>query len=127
MKANIVNTTDDKLELTDDDELETQKSIIQQSLDEIASELGLAMRDANLDYPVGLTVPISGAALITMVTPDDPSDDEWSHITAIVRQIVAKRLGGIRLRSRPLKCAMANAPMSASEITHNALKSDTRS
>ena len=34
-----------------------------------------------------------------MVTPDDPSDDDWSHATAIVRQIVAKRLGGIRLRS----------------------------
>ena len=62
-----------------------------------------------------------------MVTPVDPSDDEWSHATAIVRQIVAKRLGGIRLRSRPLTCAMANTPMSASEITHNALKFDTRS
>ena len=91
MKANIVNTTDDKLESADDDKLETQKSIIQQSLDEIASELGLAMRDANLDYPVGLTVPISGEALITMVTPVDPSDDDWSHATAIVRQCSATR------------------------------------
>ena len=85
------------------------------------------MRDVHLDYPVGLTVPISGEALITMVTPVDPSDDDWSHATAIVRQIVAKRLGGIRLRSRPLTCAMANAPMNAAEITRNALEFDTRS
>ena len=54
-----MNTTDDQLESTDD-ELETQKSLIRQSLDDIASELGLAMRDANLDYPVGLTVPSLG-------------------------------------------------------------------
>ena len=57
-----MNTTDDKLESADDDKLGTQKSIIRQSLDEIASELGLAMRDTNLDYPVGLTVPTRGGA-----------------------------------------------------------------
>ena len=126
-KVSIMNTTDDQLEPTDDDKLETQKSIIRQSIDEIASELGLAMRDANLDYPIGLTVPISGEALITMVTPVDPSDDDWSRATAIVRQIVSTRLGGIRLRSRPLICAMANAPMNATEITRNVLDFDTRS
>ena len=122
-----MNTTDDQLEPTDDDELETQRSIIRQSLDEIAEELGVAMRAANLHYPIGLTVPISGEALVTMVTPVDPSDDDWSHATAIVRQIVSRRLGGIRLRSRPLTCAMANAPMNAAEITRNALEFDTRS
>jgi hypothetical protein len=127
MKASIMNITDDQLEPMDDGELGTQRSLIRQSLDDIADEVGIAMRGANMNYPIGLAVPISGAALITMVTPVDPSDDDWSHATAIVRQIVAKRLGGIRLRSRPLTCAMANAPMNAAEITHNALKFDTRS
>ena len=122
-----MNTTDDQLEPTDDDELETQRSIIRRSLDEIGEELGVAMRAANLHYPIGLTVPISGEALVTMVTPVDPSDDDWSHATAIVRQIVSRRLGGIRLRSRPLTCAMANAPMNAAERTRNILDFDTRS
>ena len=89
-------------------------------------EVGIAMRDAHLDYPVGLTVPISGEAPITMVIPVDPSDDDWSHATAIDRQIVAKRLGGIRLRSRPLTCAMANAPMNATDISRNMIEFDTR-
>jgi hypothetical protein len=121
-----VNTPDDNLKSTDDDELETQKALIRQSLDQIAKEVGIAMRDAHLDYPVGLTVPISGEALITMVTPVDPPDDEWSHAATIVCQIVGKRLGDIRLRSRPLTCAMANAPMTAADITRNMLEFNTR-
>jgi hypothetical protein len=121
-----MNTTDDQLP-TDDGQLEAQRSIIRESLDEIANELGISMREARLDYPVGLAVPISGEALVTMVTRVDPSDDDWSRATAIVCQIVAKRLGGIRLRSRPLTCAMANAPINAAEIARNALEFDTRS
>ena len=121
-----MNTTDDQRDTTNDGQLETQRSIIRQSLDEFAEELGVAMRAANLHYPIGLTVPISGEALVTMVTPVDPSDDDWSHTTAIVRQIVSRRLGGIRLRSRPLTCAMANTPINTAEITRNELEFDTR-
>ena len=120
-------TTDDQLEPTDDDELEARKSIIRESLGEFAEELSVAMRAANLHYPIGLTVPHSGEAFVTMVTPVDPSDDDWSQATAIVRQIVPRRLDGKRLRSRPLTCAMANAPMNAAEITRNTLEFDTRS
>jgi hypothetical protein len=122
-----MNTTNDQREPTDDDELETQRSIIRESLDEFAEELSVAMRAANLHYPIGLTVPHSGEAFVTMVTPVDPSDDDWSQATAIVRQIVPRRLDGKRLRSRPLTCAMANAPMNAAEITRNTLEFDTRS
>jgi hypothetical protein len=121
-----MNTTDDELESTDDGGLETQRTLIRQSLDQIANEVGMAMRDAHLDCPVALTVPISGEALVMMVTPVDPSDDDWSHAAAIVCQIVSKRLGDIRLRSRPLTCAMANAPMNATELTRNMLRFDTR-
>ena len=37
---------------------------------------GSGMRDARLHFPLGLTVPNSGDAVATMVTPDDPSDDD---------------------------------------------------
>ena len=74
-----MNTTNDQREPTDDDELETQRSIIRESLDEFAEELSVAMRAANLHYPIGLTVPHSGEAFVTMVTPVDPSDDDWSQ------------------------------------------------
>ena len=43
-----MNTTDDQLESTDDDELETQKALIRQSLDQIAKEVGIAMRDVHI-------------------------------------------------------------------------------
>jgi hypothetical protein len=65
------------------------ESVIRQSLDEIANEVGAALRDARLDFPVGLTIPSSGYALITMATPVDPSDDDLSQATAIVRHIVS--------------------------------------
>ena len=90
-----------------------QRSIIRQSLDEIANDVGMAMRDASLDFFLGLAVQNSGEALLTMVTPGDPSDEDWSHATGIV----SKKLGGMRLRSRPLACAEANATMNAVDIT----------
>lgn len=121
-----MDTIDEQQELSDDDDLETLRSIIRQSLDEIASDIGAAMRDAHLNFPVGLTCSSSGSAIVTMVTPVDPSEDDWSHATNIVREVVAKKLGGIRLRSRSLPCAMVNATMSGTEITTNALDFDTR-
>jgi hypothetical protein len=102
-----------------DDNLETQRSIVRQSLDGIANDVGMAMRDARLDFPLGLTVPNSGYAITTMVTPVavDPSDADWLLATGIVRRVVSERLGGMRLRCRPLSCAMVNAPMSVTDLT----------
>ena len=85
------------------------------------------MREAGLHFQLGLTVPTSGLTLITMVTQEDPGDRDWSHAAAIVCQTVSKKLGAIQLRSQSLMCAMANAPIVAAEITHNALDFDTRS
>ena len=123
-----MNNTDDQLEAaTDDDELENQKAIIRHSLNDIVNEVGMKMRTGGLHFQLGLTVSTSGQALITIVTQEDPDDRDWSHATAIVRQIVGKKLGGMRLRSRSLRCAMANAPIVAAEITHNTFDFDTRS
>jgi hypothetical protein len=110
-----------------DDDIETQRLIVGQSLHEISNEVGIALRGADLNFPVGLATPHSGHAIVTMVTTVDPSNDEWEHASAIVRQIVSKRLGGIRLRSRHLPCSMANAPMNCTDITPNVLAFDTRS
>ena len=113
----IMDTNDEQQEPSDDDDLETLRSIIRQSLNEIANDIGTAMRDAHLNFPVGLTCPSSGCSVVTMVTPVDPSDDDWARATSIVRQIVTGKLGGVRLRSRPLPCAMVSATMGAAEVT----------
>jgi hypothetical protein len=113
-------------EAFDEHDLETQRSIIRQSFDEIISDIGIAMRDAHLTFPLGITVPSSGA-FISMMTPCDPSDEEWEQASAIVQQVVGKRLGGIRLRSNHLPCAMVNSTMNATEITPNVLDFNVRS
>jgi hypothetical protein len=80
-------------------------------LDEIADEVGTALRDAHLDFPVYLAVPNSGDAVATVACPLDPSDEDWSNAAAIVCRIMAKRLGVVRLRSRGLVCAVAGTSM----------------
>jgi hypothetical protein len=108
---------DDQNEASADDKLDAQREIIRQSLNEIANDIGMAMRDVGLRFPVFLTVRDNGDALATIATPLDPSDDDWSRASEIVCQIIERKIGGGRLRSRALPCAVANAvPMSAAEV-----------
>jgi hypothetical protein len=100
------------VELTPD----AQREIIRLALDEIAAQVGTALRDAHLDFPVFLTVPNSGTSVATMACPLDPSDGDWSHASAIVCRIIGQRLGDVRLRGRPLHCAVANAKMGANDV-----------
>jgi hypothetical protein len=102
---------------------EAQRAVIRQSLDEIAAEVGVALRDAHLDFPVYITVPNSGESLATMACPLDPSNGDWSHASAIVCRIIGQRLGDARLRGRPLHCAVANATVGAAEVMAD-LRSD---
>ena len=51
-----------------------------------------------------------------IVSPLDPSDGDWSHASAIVCRIMGQRLGDVRLRGRPLHCAVANATMGAADV-----------
>ena len=53
-----------------------QRDLIRQSLNEIASDLSMEMRD--------------------------PSDEDWEKVTAIVCRILQKRIGGGRLRGKEL-------------------------
>ena len=121
---------DDQQEpFSDDDDaaLEEQRSIIRQSLDQIAADVGTALFEANLTFPIGLTTPSSGRAFLTVVTQNDPSDEEWAQASEIVRHIVSTKLNGIALCSRSLPCTMVNAPISAAEISPSTLAFDTPS
>jgi hypothetical protein len=95
---------------------EAQREIIQQSLGEIAAEVATALRDADLDFPIFLTVPNSGESLATMASRLDPADEDWSHASAIVCRIIGKRIGDARLHGRSLHCAVANATIAATDV-----------
>jgi len=90
---------------------------IRSALNEIADEVGTALQEAGLDFPIYLTVPFSGDALATIACSLDPSDSDWSQALAIVSRIVGKRLGDVRLRGRELVCASANETIAAADAT----------
>ena len=94
-----------------------QRDLIRQSLNEIANDLSMEMRDAALDFPVYMTVPHSGNSLATIATPLDPSDEDWEKVTAIVCRILQKRIGGGRLRGTELTCVIAPGSMAAADVT----------
>jgi hypothetical protein len=95
---------------------DAQREVIRLALDEIAAEVGIALRDARLDFPVFLTVPSSGYSFATMACPLDPSDGDWASASAIVCRIIGQRLGDVRLRGRALQCAVANATIAATDV-----------
>jgi hypothetical protein len=95
---------------------DAHREIIRQSLDDLANEVAIALRDAHLGFPVYIAVPNSGQSVAGMACPLDPSDSDWSLASAIVCRIIGQRLGDIRLRGRPLHCAVANATMGATEV-----------
>ena len=49
--------------------LETQRSTIRQSFDAIVADIGTEMRRAHLRFPLGIAIPSSGFAFITILTP----------------------------------------------------------
>ena len=98
--------------------LDAQRDIIRQSLDAITNDIGMAMRDVGLTFPVYITVRNSGDALVTIATPVDPSDEEWQQASAIVCRTLEARVGCDRLRGRELACAIANAgAINAADVT----------
>jgi hypothetical protein len=102
---------------SEDDTLHAQRDIIRESLNEIADDIGMAMRDEGLHFPVYITVRNSGDSLATIATPLDPSDDDWSRAAAIICEVIEKKIDSGKLTSRALPCAVANAaPMSVAEV-----------
>jgi hypothetical protein len=103
-------------ELSSDNQIESKREIIRGCLNEVIVEIGDRLREAGLNAPIFLTVPRSGDAIVTMATPLDPSDNEWSQVTKIVCSTVSERLNGLKLRGREMICAMANSTMVAADL-----------
>ena len=101
-----------------DDTLDAQRDIIRQSINEIANDIGIKMRDVGLTFPVYITVRNSGDSLVTIATPLDPSDADWQRAREIVCRTLEERIGCNRLRGRELACAIANAgAINAADVT----------
>jgi hypothetical protein len=98
--------------------MDAQRDKVRKSLDEITNEIGMALRDAGLTFPIYITVPTSGNSLAMTATPLDPSDADWEQARIIVNEIIEKTIGCGKLRARELTCAVANAaPMTAADLT----------
>jgi hypothetical protein len=108
-KTHTMNIIEHHDDLSTDDRLDAQRGIIRQSLDQIAADIGMAMRDVGLAFPVYFAIPNSGDALVTMATTSDPPDEDWQRALAIVYEIIKKRIGCNQLQGRGLPCAIANA------------------
>jgi hypothetical protein len=118
LEDNHMNTIEHEGDPSTDDTLDAQRDIIKQSINEIANEIGMKMRDVGLTFPLYITVRNSGDALVTIATPIDPSDEEWQQATAIVCRTLEERVGCDRLRGRELACAIANAgSINAADVT----------
>jgi hypothetical protein len=109
MEDNYMNTIEDEDDLSTDDKLDAQREVIRQSIDAIANDIGTAMRDVGLSFPIYITVRNSGDALVTIATSSDPSDADWQQASGIVCRPLEERVGCDRLRGRELACAIANA------------------
>jgi hypothetical protein len=105
----LMETIDDYQEIGD--RLDAQREIIRQSLDEITNDIGMAMRDLGLTFPLYMTVRNSGDALVTIATPVDPSTADWQKASEIVCRILEEKVGCGQLRGQELPCAIANAGM----------------
>jgi hypothetical protein len=111
-----MDTDNDHYEI--DDRRNAQRDIIRESLDEIANDIGMAMRDVGLTFPIYMTVRNSGDALVTIATTLDPSDADWQQASEIVCRIIQEKVGCGRLRGRELACAIANAgAINAADLT----------
>jgi hypothetical protein len=116
MEDNIMDEIGQQID--QDDRLDAQRDIIRQSLDAIVNDIGMAMRDVGLTFPLYITVRNSGDALVTIATPLDPSNTDWQQASAIVCRTLEERVGCGHLRGRELACAIANAgAINAADVT----------
>jgi hypothetical protein len=102
-------------------DLDRQRVTLKGSINQIAAEVEVALRNAGIAFPIYITVRDSGDSLATIATPTDPTDDQWRRASAIVCKIIGNWVGCDRLRGRELACAIANASrISATELTERA-------
>jgi hypothetical protein len=93
------------------------RETVRETLDAIANDVGAALRDSGMNYPIFLTAGRSDRTILTIATPFDPSDQVWEGMIAIAIGIISDRLGGLKLASHELRCASANLSMTAVDLT----------
>jgi hypothetical protein len=104
--------------LFDDREHYTEvREILTSSLEQICAEASLALQQSSFNFQLFLMVPATGNSMLSVATPADPSDEDWSRATDIVIDIVKRKTGmqGLCARERP--CAATDAPIDAVEIS----------
>ena len=90
--------------------------MIRQSIIEVTADINAQLQSANLHSPVHIVVP-SRYSIVAIGCPVQLPPDQWSRMSAIVRKIVGKRLGGSQLRGRPLARSVARAETDATDTT----------
>jgi hypothetical protein len=103
-------------QIIEPDYLDRQRETIRQSLNVITNDIGMALRDAGLTFPVFITVPNSGDSMATIATPIDPSDEDWSRAMAIVCRVIQKTIQSGKLRNRALACTAINTAMTCADV-----------
>jgi hypothetical protein len=73
----------------------------------IATDIKIAMESAGLYLPVFFTVPRGGEAVVTFLTPDDPTDAEWTAACKIVCGILEDVIGFRKLIAHDVACIAA--------------------
>lgn len=97
--------------------LDAQRTMLRGTLPEIVSDIGMALHDVGLHFPIFITLPTSGNAIATIATPLDPSDDDWQGALDIACEMIRNRIGCGPLRTRSMACAVADGTISATELS----------
>jgi hypothetical protein len=109
-----MDTTDQRTETSN--MLDSQRATLRQLLPEIVNDIGMALRDTGLHFPIFITLPTSGNAIATFATPLDPSDNDWQEALDIACEMIRNRIGCGALCGRTVACAVANGTISATEL-----------
>jgi hypothetical protein len=92
-----------------DERCDEQRATLRLCLDDIASEATSALQATDLTMPMYFSVPSGGKALLTFMTPGDPSAEAWKQVTAIICDILLSKIVVSGLVGRPLACAPSGA------------------
>jgi hypothetical protein len=84
-------------------------------LDQIDTEVSLALSSANICIPVFFTVPNAGP-MMTIATPTDPSLEEWNKVREIVVPIVERVTGANDVTCQDAACVSASARLAAGDL-----------
>ena len=100
------------------EDIDPNRELIRQSLDTIANDVRMAMRDAGLgSIPTFIVIPNSGDSIAMVMTPLDPSVDDWARVMEIACSVIQAKIGSGKLQTHEMAWTMANQPDGAANVT----------